>query len=871
MKKQNLLLLLCMQLCFMLTLQAQQHTYTGVHYDDHSGMSQWHVTKMLQDKRGFMWFSTWNGLNRYDGYDFAVFKSKPGDGNNLTSDRIRNMVLGDDGHIYCVNNSKVWRFNLQTYKFEQVDSVLQERYLARMNYDTSVFKQPQDMQFGDLHYEGIRQYMQDAQKNHWLMERFGVSKVSPVLHPATFLDCVPRSTVRAMYRDRSKRIWIGTRDTNIIAVLDSTANLIGYLGLDGRLHKEQVTFAPIYCFYQQKDGTLWIGTKPEGMFRLTEQGENSFSITHYLQGTEAQIKAGKALSSESVYSFMEDKQGRLWIATQGSGLNLLENPKAPVEQARFRNCTNTFTKYPRGNVFMRRLTNVGDSLMFATTTEGLLVVKGVNGDASKIDITLHQRESTRRQSLSCSAVMDIVVDRKGRVFISSESGGVNLLLTPDLNAKQFDFEHFDTDNGMGSDAALAMVEVGDEIMVQCNNQVTRINADLHTIENFNDMFFSVASRFSDAEPILLRDGRWLLSLEDGVLLMPEQMFHQRSYVPRIAFTSFDLPGFPTDYSADLRDTLRLSDGIRDVTINYAALDYSDNSNLKYITRITEGSHWWNRNDSTEWSVPQEDHSLSLYNLAPGTYTLEVRSTNAEGLWVDNTRTLTIIVEPMFWETWWAYLLYTLLFIGVIAGITYTYTHVKQLERQREENLQAYLTLLNAQAEAKAQAETQAAEVQTAAGTGDGHSANSDAGTTASQPAAPQMMIASPIINEEDDAFMRRLLNFVDENLGNSDVGVDEMASATATSRSSLNRKMKQLLGVTPADFLKEARMKRAQQLLASTMRGVNEIAYGCGFSDPKYFSKCFKSTVGMSPSEYRTMAQAAVNAVHQDEPADNPA
>ena len=83
--------------------------------------------------------------------------------------------------------------------------------------------------------------------------------------------------------------------------------------------------------------------------------------------------------------------------------------------------------------------------------------------------------------------------------------------------------------------------------------------------------------------------------------------------------------------------------------------------------------------------------------------------------------------------------------------------------------------------------------------------------------------------------------------------------------------MKQLLGVTPADFLKEARMKRAQQLLASTMRGVNEIAYGCGFSDPKYFSKCFKSTVGMSPSEYRTMAQAAVNAVHQDEPADNPA
>jgi len=129
-------------------------------------------------------------------------------------------------------------------------------------------------------------------------------------------------------------------------------------------------------------------------------------------------------------------------------------------------------------------------------------------------------------------------------------------------------------------------------------------------------------------------------------------------------------------------------------------------------------------------------------------------------------------------------------------------------------------------------------------------------TSIGQHNEPQVIISSPIINEEDDAFMRRLLDFVEENLGNSDVGVGEMATATAKSRSNLNRKMKQLLGVTPADFLKEARMKRAKQLLATTTRGINEIAYGCGFSDPKYFSKCFKSSLGMSPSEYRSMMQA---------------
>jgi hypothetical protein len=76
---------------------------------------------MLQDNKGFMWFATWNGLNRYDGYDFAIFKSLPGDGNNLASDRIRNIIMGEDGNIYCSISSRVWRFNLKTYMFEELD------------------------------------------------------------------------------------------------------------------------------------------------------------------------------------------------------------------------------------------------------------------------------------------------------------------------------------------------------------------------------------------------------------------------------------------------------------------------------------------------------------------------------------------------------------------------------------------------------------------------------------------------------------------------------------------------------------------------------------------------------------------------------
>ena len=79
-----------------------------------------------------------------------------------------------------------------------------------------------------------------------------------------------------------------------------------------------------------------------------------------------------------------------------------------------------------------------------------------------------------------------------------------------------------------------------------------------------------------------------------------------------------------------------------------------------------------------------------------------------------------------------------------------------------------------------------------------------------------------------------------------------MADAAATSRSGLQRKLKQAMGVTPQELLHEARIKHACNLLRETALNVSEVAYQCGFSDPKYFSRCFKQRTGKTPSEYKS-------------------
>ena len=79
----------------------------------------------------------------------------------------------------------------------------------------------------------------------------------------------------------------------------------------------------------------------------------------------------------------------------------------------------------------------------------------------------------------------------------------------------------------------------------------------------------------------------------------------------------------------------------------------------------------------------------------------------------------------------------------------------------------------------------------------------------------------------------------------------DMAAAAATSRSGLQRKLKQAMGITPQDLLREARIKHASQLLTNTQKTIAEVAYACGFTDPKYFSRCFKQSTGQSPTEYK--------------------
>ena len=104
---------------------------------------------------------------------------------------------------------------------------------------------------------------------------------------------------------------------------------------------------------------------------------------------------------------------------------------------------------------------------------------------------------------------------------------------------------------------------------------------------------------------------------------------------------------------------------------------------------------------------------------------------------------------------------------------------------------------------------------------------------------------------EEDALTEKIVHFINENMSNPDLKIDDIASAMGMSRSVLYGKIKNAVGMKPIDFVRHIRIMHATELLCNTDDTLSSIAYSVGFSDPKYFSKVFKKEMGIIPSEYR--------------------
>lgn len=510
------------------------------------------------------------------------------------------------------------------------------------------------------YFPSIRFYTFDRQGNMWCAANMGLEKITFLSHFFTLKQLEKNMDVRSFLTDNQGRIWAGSQN-GVLRIYRRDGSFEGYLGPDGRIHQEYTTFpSGVYALMLDKDNTVWIGTKEHGLYNLHPSEKNIYSVQHYM----CDKKDAYTLNSNAIYSLLQDSHGRIWVGSFSGGLNLLIRDDDGV---RFIHEGNELKNYPVSyGMKVRCLSKSDDGVLMAGTTDGLLAFSENFNRPEEIKFYHHMHQENDPSSLHSNDIMSVYNDKSGRVYALSFTGGINTTVPAQLLTDRAQFTHYTQKNGLISNLVYSMAEDRQgNLWVVTENGFSRFDPCIGRFKNYRSGLVRSNLRFAETVPLITEYDKLLIGTNMGILEVSLNEINEDKYIPTVVFTEVKIQGQTLDRDANLIDKIILKPSQRNISFRFSAIDFINAKNLQYAYRL--------RGLEEEWNEVGNSRSASYMNLPAGTYTLEVRSTNSNGVWMNNVRTIRLEVEPTFSETFWAWMLYiflVLLFIGIICYVLF---------------------------------------------------------------------------------------------------------------------------------------------------------------------------------------------------------
>ena len=632
------------------------------HYSIKDGMSQNTVMAIMQDKQGFMWFGTWDGLNRFDGYVFETFKAM----NNGMEAHVNNrvdLIYEDeaeqiwwttyDGHYYRLDATR-------TITTEQPYDSLPEGMLAKMSEadkntkvdSRGIIWQADDTygilryRFGqwkrftpplDSRYAGrLRQHfflLEDSQGRTWVNPTGGGWSYydydkDELVYPIDGLT----NMIHTAYVDRDGLMWVATYDGGVDCInMEPTPYQLHDLRHSDRDNGEVRAFARtkkgevltliksetnVYSALETRHGMLY-GTKGNGL----------------IKGEGLKIKGERIPTSHpDIYDIEEGRDGTLYVATYGGGVNIIRWNGAGWDAPEV-----------VGQGMKVRDIEIVDETLWCGTTTGVMRVN------------LSTLEST---VIPCYDIRAIHYSLD-KLWLGSFGGGLMTLNPKDPNVEITRVETY-------HDIILSMVGDGTSLWFSSESDIAQLNLVTGELYYYDALDGEENTYFTEAEALRTPEGHILFGYSNGYCSFDPSRIRRTNSIPplritRVAVQDQTLSG----------DTITIPNG-SNITIEYAAMDYVGADKILYFYRMDGIDHGW--------QYAKDIRRVTYNNLLHGTYVFHVRSTNREGGEVDNEKTMVIEVETPIWLSWWAIMLYVLaiiLFIGLTIYTIATYNNLRQ--------------------------------------------------------------------------------------------------------------------------------------------------------------------------------------------------
>ena len=496
--------------------------------------------------------------------------------------------------------------------------------------------------------------------------------LTPVPHEYESLS----NEVRSVCEDKQGNLWIGLKD-GMIRLYDSNRKFIGHLTGNGTI---SMTGTPMegtaYFIMQDSKGIIWIATKGNGLVRAEQISPTgmSYKLTRYQHDSNDMY----SLSDNNVYCVYEDHHGRIWAATFAGGINYIS--QGEHGETVFINHRNNLKGYPIDVCYKARfITSDNNGRLWVGTTTGAVAFDENFKKPEDIQFHHFSRVPNDTKSLSNNDVHWIIATQQKELYLATFGGGLNKLISISEDGHG-EFKSYSVLDGLSSDVLLSIREDHKQnLWISTENGICKFVPSGERFENYDERSISFRVRFSEAASTLTSGGDMLFGTSNGLFMFSPDSIRKSSYVPPVVFSKLMvanedvIPGEKSILKVDLDDTqeLVLSHDENIFSVQYAALDYTNPQNIQYAY-ILDGFE-------KQWTFADRQRSVTYTNLPKGDYIFRVRSTNSDGVWVDNERILNITILPSFWETPLAYVLYVcfvLLIIFVAVYILFTIYRLK---------------------------------------------------------------------------------------------------------------------------------------------------------------------------------------------------
>lgn len=352
------------------------------------GLSQATVYYSFQDSKGFLWFGTEDGLNKYDGYSFDIYKYDPTDSRTISNNIIRFIFEDSKQTLWIGTDNGLNIYNNQNGSFQRFINISTDPASISNNLVSSI--------------------AEDKKGTIWIGTANGLNAYDPATGKFKVYKSNPASpnslgsnVISSLISDKNGNLWIGTASNGVTFydVRTGTFTRMEHSSDPGSLSENEVT--TLFC---GADNSIYVGTANGGL-NILRKGSGKFT----------RLSADNGLSSNSIFGINEDQQGNLWIGTLGGGLNVVDR-------------SGNIKVYRRDAINMESLSSNKIWSIFVDKAQTIWIStsNGISFYNKTIAKFLTYRSGETADGSSNNSVFAICEDRQGYAWTGILGGGLNV-------------------------------------------------------------------------------------------------------------------------------------------------------------------------------------------------------------------------------------------------------------------------------------------------------------------------------------------------------------------------------------------------------------------------------------------------------------